>query len=224
MPPSGSVVDPFLFVGEQGYYTDDEGIDKNDTSPLLPYYVRARFYNPAWGRWLNQDPIGFAGGDYNLYRYVFNNPLILTDPSGNISIAGGAFAGCLAGVGWSLLGSWWSEESACQATCKAVGSCLVGAVGGALATVNPAWSGCIAGVAATVINNIVGNACNYYCCGNSETDLQCAALSAVIATVGLCVGPSGTGTPSEYALGQLVGNLVNYDINGLCGFYNTLNG
>jgi RHS repeat-associated protein len=82
---SGSVVDPFLFVGEQGYYTDDEGIDKNDTSPLLPYYVRARFYNPAWGRWLNRDPIGFAGGDSNFYRYASNQPTGVVDASGMLA-------------------------------------------------------------------------------------------------------------------------------------------
>jgi uncharacterized protein RhaS with RHS repeats len=33
-------------------------------------------------RYLSQDPIGFAGGDANLYRYVWNNPLRYRDPSG----------------------------------------------------------------------------------------------------------------------------------------------
>src|SRR5690606_11398044 len=28
------------------------------------------------------DPLGFAGGDVNLYRYVANNPLVRVDPSG----------------------------------------------------------------------------------------------------------------------------------------------
>jgi len=31
---------------------------------------------------LTKDPIGFAGGDVNLYRYVQNNPLNSVDPSG----------------------------------------------------------------------------------------------------------------------------------------------
>ena len=34
------------------------------------------------GRWLTRDPIGFAGGDENLYGYVFNNPISLFDPFG----------------------------------------------------------------------------------------------------------------------------------------------
>ncbi len=46
------------------------------------YYFRARFYDPSTGRFLSQDPSSFNGGDTNLYRYVLNNPLNLTDPSG----------------------------------------------------------------------------------------------------------------------------------------------
>jgi RHS repeat-associated protein len=45
-------------------------------------YNRARFYNPTAGRWAVQDPIGFKGNDFNLYRYASNNPLEATDPTG----------------------------------------------------------------------------------------------------------------------------------------------
>ncbi|KLU02240.1 biogenesis of outer membrane [Rhodopirellula islandica] len=43
---------------------------------------RARWYDPATGRWLSNDPIGFAAGDANLYRYVGNGPTNAIDPSG----------------------------------------------------------------------------------------------------------------------------------------------
>ena len=46
------------------------------------YYYRNRWYDPMLGRFLSEDPIGFAGGDVNLYRYVFNNPVNLIDPWG----------------------------------------------------------------------------------------------------------------------------------------------
>jgi RHS repeat-associated protein len=46
------------------------------------YYYRARYYVPALGRFLSSDPIGFGGGDTNLYRYVGNNPIRYNDPSG----------------------------------------------------------------------------------------------------------------------------------------------
>jgi len=39
-------------------------------------------YAPAHGRWISQDPIGFDGGDANLYRYVGNEPITKIDPSG----------------------------------------------------------------------------------------------------------------------------------------------
>ncbi|XZE35482.1 RHS repeat domain-containing protein [Pirellulaceae bacterium SH501] len=45
-------------------------------------YNRARWYDPQTGRWLSQDPIGFAAGDANLYRYVGNHPTYANDPSG----------------------------------------------------------------------------------------------------------------------------------------------
>ncbi|RLC69600.1 MAG: hypothetical protein DRI81_20260, partial [Chloroflexi bacterium] len=48
------------------------------------YYYRARTYSPRLGRFLSHDPLGFDAGDYNLYRYAFDNPANLTDPSGQI--------------------------------------------------------------------------------------------------------------------------------------------
>jgi RHS repeat-associated protein len=41
-----------------------------------------RWYDSSTGRWISQDPIGFAAGDANLYRYVGNSPTNRTDPSG----------------------------------------------------------------------------------------------------------------------------------------------
>jgi RHS repeat-associated protein len=45
-------------------------------------YFRNRYYDSSVGRFLSEDPEGFRSRDYNLDRYVFNNPLAGTDPAG----------------------------------------------------------------------------------------------------------------------------------------------
>jgi hypothetical protein len=43
--------------------------------------MRARYYDPEVGRFVNKDPIGYAGG-MNLYGYVANKLVNFIDPSG----------------------------------------------------------------------------------------------------------------------------------------------
>jgi RHS repeat-associated protein len=74
---TGTTATPFRHVGTRGYYQDNAGL-------TFKQYVRARYYDTFRYRWLTEDPIGYAGGDYNLYRYVKSNPVTLTDPSGLI--------------------------------------------------------------------------------------------------------------------------------------------
>jgi len=78
-------------------------------------YYRARYYSPRLQRFISEDPIGFGGGDTNLYRYVGNAPTIKSDPVGLWGItlswgtqgllgngaAGGAYQGS---VGFGIFG------------------------------------------------------------------------------------------------------------------------
>jgi hypothetical protein len=44
--------------------------------------MRARYYDPSVARFISEDPLGFGGGDVNLFAYVRNQPVNLADPLG----------------------------------------------------------------------------------------------------------------------------------------------
>jgi RHS repeat-associated protein len=46
------------------------------------YFYRARWYDPALGQFISEDPIGFVANDPNIRRYTSNNPVRYTDPTG----------------------------------------------------------------------------------------------------------------------------------------------
>ena len=59
----------FMFTGRE--YESETGL----------YYYRARMYNPDLGRFMQTDPIGYAGG-LNMYTYCGNNATNWADPYG----------------------------------------------------------------------------------------------------------------------------------------------
>lgn len=71
VPPAG--IETIRFAGR--FWSEALGL----------YEVRERFYDPALGRFTQEDPIGFRGGDMNLYRYAGNNPIGLRDPTGRVA-------------------------------------------------------------------------------------------------------------------------------------------
>jgi RHS repeat-associated protein len=76
---TGTSINRQWYIGRSGYYRQvDQALD----------YVRARYLQPAVGRWLTQDP----AEDYRAagYVYVLNNPPAGTDPTGLVSIVGAA--------------------------------------------------------------------------------------------------------------------------------------
>ncbi len=46
------------------------------------YLARNRYLNSLLGLWITRDPIGFDGGNLNLYGYVGVRPVVKTDPTG----------------------------------------------------------------------------------------------------------------------------------------------
>jgi RHS repeat-associated protein len=83
---SASFSDRYKYAG--GEYDKETGLQHDG----------ARYYDPATGRWLQQDPIGFTAGDPNLYRFVGNDPTNVIDPSGlDGTVSSGAGGG---GFNW----------------------------------------------------------------------------------------------------------------------------
>ncbi len=69
--PSASNIGRFQFTGQMRL--SEGGLDL--------YHFKARAYHPTLGRFLQPDPAGYGDG-MNMYAYVGNDPVNLTDPSG----------------------------------------------------------------------------------------------------------------------------------------------
>lgn len=85
---------PFGFAG---------GLHDRDTG-LVTFGFRD--YDPDTGRWTAKDPIGFAGGDVNLYGYCLNDPINSLDPDGLLfggRINAGEYFGEAAALYWATL-------------------------------------------------------------------------------------------------------------------------
>ena len=67
----GSVYNPYRWNGEP--LDSESGLT----------YMRNRYYHPSTGRFIQRDPIGYAGG-LNLYSFAAGDPINLADPDGLI--------------------------------------------------------------------------------------------------------------------------------------------
>jgi RHS repeat-associated protein len=126
-----SVPNSFRFVGAYGVTDEENGL----------LYMRARYYLPQLGRFLNKDPLGLVGGP-NLYGYVEGNPLTAIDPEGTIPAP---LVGALIGAGVDLawqIGSNLLDGDPCTRWndinwWQVAGSAAIGAFGGAAGPKGP---------------------------------------------------------------------------------------
>ncbi len=71
---SETVSNPFKYAGE--VYDSETGL----------YYLKARYYDPSIGRFINEDTVEGQVDNplsLNLYSYCYNNPIIYKDSTGN---------------------------------------------------------------------------------------------------------------------------------------------
>lgn len=129
-------------------------------------YMRARYYSPQLARFTSGDPVGFGGGDTNLYAYVGGNPIDLVDPMGQ---------------------SWWNPLDWADSIVDSVSSAADTLITAGRKLIEGAWD-----VARTVGSGIwsaaksVGRcAMNFPVCA---VDLEHLAAGLIIAGLGVAAG------------------------------------
>ena len=142
-----------------------------------------RDYDPDTGRWTAKDPIGFLGGDIDLYGYCLNDPINLVDPEGLLtprqklitSLAGalGSTVGTI--VGTALFPGLGSAGGA------AIGSALFSALAASLQGGTPCevLKSAVAGAALGYLGANIGAAIEAV----SVTAIQAAARTGAVTGV-----------------------------------------
>ena len=125
------------------------------------YHYRSRFYEPATGRFLSEDPIGFNGG-INFYAYVGNNPINANDPMGEVPIPlitgiVGSAAGAVGSAVGQVVNNGFNDFSFSEVAVAAGVGFVAGAAAPFTATtlVGATITGSVANVAQLGINEAV---------------------------------------------------------------------
>ena len=103
------VINPIRY---RGYYYDTE---------TELYYLQSRYYNAQIGRFLNADGYLTTGQgvlSYNMFAYCGNNPVMYSDPSGNIPLLAivGLIAVTAVGI-YTSVKDYYVTPKVCEAVC-----------------------------------------------------------------------------------------------------------
>jgi len=91
--------EPFTVVTNIGLSLNSYKFTAREDDGTGMYYYRARFFHPALGRFVSEDPLEFVDGP-NIYLYVGDHPLDAIDPQG------------LSFYQWLYTGDWNASEDA----------------------------------------------------------------------------------------------------------------
>jgi len=178
-----------------------------DLAASLSFH-RARWYDPRAGRFLSEDPLGFAAGDVNLSRYVGNGATLWVNPSGKtlitpgLGVGGGFVVGGVVGGVMAVGSGLWKGDLTWG---KVSGGIRAGAVSGAvtagLATADPlviavigvgAFAGGVGAAAGSIVEQGVDH---------GHVDPGKVVTDTVGGTIGGVVG-----APVGHVLGKKLGN------------------
>ncbi|MDP1939865.1 MAG: RHS repeat-associated core domain-containing protein, partial [Gallionella sp.] len=141
--PNGLLNNPDMYHGYTGHeHVDDVGL----------IHMNGRLYDPVMGRFVSADFLIPDAADlqyYNRYAYVGNNPLSLTDASGQCPWCIGALIGAL------VSGAQSNWDIGAMAKGAIIGGLTAG-VGNSVGTAVSAWAG--GGMTGGIVGGMVGGA------------------------------------------------------------------
>jgi len=197
---------PFGFAG---------GLHDRDTGLVRFGY---RDYDPDTARWTAKDPIGFAGGDTDLYGYCLNDPVNFIDPEG-LWVA--QVAGMGIGASVNAYNNWGAWRSGQISTDQFWGSVGVGAASGLLSSLGGGiLSGALLGGSSSFLNNlgnqyITNSPCDDINLGEALVAGGIGTGAGIISGVGAAVGRNIVRVPEPLYIGD---ELINYGtIGGITG-------
>ena len=176
-------------AGSLGRGTPMNGLVRLGPTPIE--HMQARYYDPVVGRFHSNDPVGFAEGGvgyFNRYAYVLNDPINMTDPTGEFGIAGAIYGAISGGVGGYI-----ASGGNLKATVAGAG------VGAAVGAVNPFASNVVGAAAGSAVASAAGQVVGGVVDGQSLGDAVANVDKAAVA--GAAVGGA-----AGRAFGAVAGN------------------
>ena len=206
--------DPFAgYGGLHGYYTDWE------TGLQL---CGLRYYDSATGRWLNRDPISYAGG-VNVYEYCGNGRVCMSDASGLVGWVGDIFGACISAIvllaAIEKLASITAGSIDCGSLCSSIAACISSLAGLVDA---PGWLGCVVGLIAGVMQDLADYICNSYLSPCNVKSFGCYVVQALVSAIAGCFGSwidSSISLPIEDWLLGAIGSAGGVTTGEMCSHY-----
>jgi hypothetical protein len=177
---------------------DRIGLCATPTPKCSGSFYRARYYDPAAGRFLSED-LFQPGNGLNRYLYAQNKPTNLTDPTGEIVVnAGAALAGAGIGAVVGAIGAAITPGATLTSVAVGTGAgALVGATAGftfGTSLAMNAFGGAVVGAAGDVLGQAATNLAN----GNPAFD----RISGESATIGAIAGAVSFGGAARALRGR----------------------